>query len=208
MKHLASAFVFLALLISASASAVGAQDLTDQQVGTLSQAVLFGSPKEAEAALEKLVERADHDIVPALVLASRYRSLDGRIGVAMSKIVGEPIGGWKDAMLWQEAHDEVVPHASFRDLKIEILRRIDPNFMEFLGDERSERQNLDIRLEEITWGGVSVDGIPSLDDPKLTPASNATYLLDEDLVFGVEINGDVRATRCVSWAGTKCLTRP
>ena len=58
-----------------------------------------------------------------------------------------------------------------------------------------------IRLEEITWGGVQVDGIPSLDNPRLIKARAADYLLDDDLVFGVEINGDARAypLRIMGW---------
>ncbi len=201
MKSPASVFVFLALFASTVTSQAIAADLSDRQVSTYSETILFGVPQEAEAALDKLVERGEPDIIPTLVLASRYRSLGGDITAAMSKLAGQPIGGWKDAMLWQEAHPEVVPHDSYRDLKLEVFRRIDPNFMQFLGGERAQRNNLDIRLEEITWGGVPVDGIPSLDDPKLISVSQATYLLDDDLVFGVEINGDVRAypLRIMGW---------
>ncbi len=58
-----------------------------------------------------------------------------------------------------------------------------------------------IRLEEITWGGVAVDGIPSLDHPKLIAAAAADYLRGDDLVFGVEIDGDARAypLRIMGW---------
>ena len=59
----------------------------------------------------------------------------------------------------------------------------------------------DIRFEEVTWGGVRRDGIPSLDQPKLVQAPQAAYLRDQDLVFGVEINGDFRAypLRIMGW---------
>jgi hypothetical protein len=58
-----------------------------------------------------------------------------------------------------------------------------------------------IRLEEIEWGGVAVDGIPSLDNPKMLEASQAEYLGDDNLVFGVSINGDARAypLRIMGW---------
>jgi len=58
-----------------------------------------------------------------------------------------------------------------------------------------------IRLEEITWGGVLVDGIPSLDNPKMIAAAQADYLKGDDLVFGVKINGDTRAypLRIMGW---------
>ena len=43
--------------------------------------------------------------------------------------------------------------------------------------------------------------IPSLDGPAMIAAAEADYLLDEDLVFGVAINGDVRAypLRIMGW---------
>ncbi|MEM7281767.1 MAG: DUF3179 domain-containing protein, partial [Pseudomonadota bacterium] len=51
----------------------------------------------------------------------------------------------------------------------------------------------EIRLEEIVWGGVRKDGIPALTNPSFVSAEASPYLLDEEPVFGVEINGDVRA---------------
>ncbi len=60
---------------------------------------------------------------------------------------------------------------------------------------------MDIRLSEVVWGGVSVDGIPSLDYPEMIPSSEADYLSDNDLVFGISINGDARAypLRILGW---------
>ena len=37
------------------------------------------------------------------------------------------------------------------------------------------------------------DGIPALNDPKHLSSVDATYTTDDELVFGVEINGDIRA---------------
>ena len=58
-----------------------------------------------------------------------------------------------------------------------------------------------IRFEEITWGGALFDDIPPLDAPRMIAAQDAGYLRDSDLVFGVEINGDVRAypLRIMGW---------
>lgn len=77
------------------------------------------------------------------------------------------------------------------------MELIDPNFTAFLysGVRHS------IRLEEIAWGGVNKDGIPSLDNPALINAEDAEYLKEDDLVFGVSINGDTRAypLRIMDW---------
>ena len=104
-------------------------------------------------------------------------------------------------MLWQQGHPEVVPHASFGTFKLAMLLRVDPRFELFIAPYLAEPQAQKIRLEEITWGGVQVDGIPPLDNPARIPATEADYLLDEDLVFGVEIEGDARAypLRIMGW---------
>ncbi|MEP1140266.1 MAG: DUF3179 domain-containing (seleno)protein [Balneola sp.] len=58
-----------------------------------------------------------------------------------------------------------------------------------------------MRLDEIRWGGVRQDGIPPLRDPKMISAKEADYLGDKDVVFGIEVNGDVRAypKRILAW---------
>ena len=74
---------------------------------------------------------------------------------------------------------------------------VDPRFREYFDD----RPKTQIRLDEIRWGGVRRDGIPPLKNPKMIRASEATYLGDDNIVFGVVINGDVRAypKRILAW---------
>lgn len=197
--------IVLALLIVATAtfhgSATRAADLSDDDIARYSRDVIFGDLERSRAALDALVQRGEKDVVPTLVLALRYRRGHTDILKAASTLAGERLAGWQGAMLWQEGHPEIVPHPSYRPLKLDIFKRLDPNFLRFVGGEKSKAENLDIRFEEITWGGVSVDGIPSLDNPKLVDAGDAGYLADNDLVFGVEINGDARAypLRVMGW---------
>ena len=56
-------------------------------------------------------------------------------------------------------------------------------------------------MEEIVWGGVRVDGIPALDNPKMVTPGQADYLVPGERVFGVSINGDTRAypARFLDW---------
>ncbi|MEP1614149.1 MAG: DUF3179 domain-containing (seleno)protein [Roseobacter sp.] len=63
--------------------------------------------------------------------------------------------------------------------------------------------DLDWRL--VSWGGVSIDArpfgttdepcncIPAADNPEVIKASDATWLAEDAVVFGVEINGEYRA---------------
>jgi hypothetical protein len=178
-----------------------ASALDDQEIGALAHTVMFGKLAERPEALQQLVDRDDRDIIPSLVLAARYIPGDPSILIAVSLLADKVVRDWKEAMLWVEAHPEVKPHESYRGLKLDLLKRLDPGFERFLGADRARPENMKIRLEEIVWGGVPVDGIPSLDNPKLVSAGEASYLLDEDLVFGVAINGDVRAypLRIMGW---------
>jgi len=178
-----------------------AATLTDEEVGTLSETAMFGNPPDAQAALLKLIERGDQDVVASLVLALRFRRSSEFIALALTRLTGERIGEWSDGILWQESNPDIIPHESFRALKLKLYNRIDPNFLRFLGGDRALRENLSIRLEEIIWGGVIVDGIPSLDNPAMIAADDADYLLDGDMVFGIEINSDVRAypLRIMGW---------
>jgi len=187
--------------LAATGWSARALPLNDETVGQITETILFGSTEASDAGLRLLASRGKPDIVPALILSLRFRRNDSDIFGAISGLIGKPVKSWRDAMLWQEANPKNIPHPSFRKLKIEVLERIDPRFMQFLGGDRSKRENLKIRLEEIVWGGVKVDGIPSLDNPKLVAARDAGYVRDDDLVFGVEINGDARAypLRIMGW---------
>ena len=63
----------------------------------------------------------------------------------------------------------------------------------------------DIDWRLVSWGGVLIDDrpydmtdepcncIPAADNPEVTSADEATWLEDDDIVFGIEINGEFRA---------------
>ena len=86
----------------------------------------------------------------------------------------------------------------YDDFKAELYRNIDPRFETYFKDRWDTAQ---IRLDEIRWGWVLQDGIPPLRNPDMISASEATYLDDDDVVFGIEVNGDVRAypKRILAW---------
>ncbi len=196
-------FVWLALLGPVRAANALPPDAAKQDAETLSErafSLFSGPPGQRDAVIAALAASGRKDAVPILVLALRFSggNSSAALRAALQKLTGEDAGEeWDDWMRWQEAHPETGTIPGFARLQARIFQLIDPNFEEFL----SGGQKHDIRLEEITWGGVIKDGIPALTNPKLIAASDATYLKDSDLVFGISINGDVRAypLRILDW---------
>lgn len=161
--------------------------------------VVFSDGAEARKSLDWIEARGGTDLVAHLINAMRYSTLGRKeIGETVQKLTGEKENkDWFEWMLWQQANPQVKPHASIIDFKTLMFTGIDPAFQRFF----RPGVEFDIRPEEIVWGGVRVDGIPALDNPTLISARKATYLQDDDEVFGVEINGDVRAypLRIMGW---------
>ncbi len=181
----------------------GALAVTDEDLFTAQLRLIFSGPEEYTSALETIGTHGGTDLIPGLIIALRFtRGPREPIERLMIELAGEDPGrGWFNWMLWQEKREDVIPHPSYSEVKRLMFLRIDPNFAVFLKPEYLVRDRMKIRLEEITWGGVVKDGIPSLDHPTLIAAADASYLRDDDLVFGVSINGDTRAypLRIMGW---------
>lgn len=88
-------------------------------------------------------------------------------------------------------------HPEYAEFKATVYEGVDPRFREYF----DKNPKSVIRLDEIRWGGVRRDGIPPLKNPKMISAREATYLGDDNVVFGVAIDGDVRAypKRILAW---------
>ena len=179
---------------------LSAQGSTDET--QLLLAVLSGTGSEAAAALAAINDGDRRDMVAGLILTLRFRpERADAINRVLRHLTGARGGDWFEWMLWQEAHPAFVPHPSFATYMRDVHLQIDPNFDKFLRPEYLAREKALIRIEEIAWGGVVKDGIPSLDNPTLIAAAEADYMRPDDLVFGVEIGGDVRAypLRIMGW---------
>ncbi|MCG8478206.1 MAG: DUF3179 domain-containing protein, partial [Spirochaetales bacterium] len=113
-------------------------------------------------------------------------------------------------VLPRERNNEVADHLiawdldappGYREIKRDVFTLIEPKWAPFFDDETSI---IDWRLVE--WGGVLIDDrldaspgrrcarcIPALDDPPVTGAAGGDWYPDDELVFGVVINGEARA---------------
>ena len=185
--------------LSTDSAAQQRADTSPNEVETLVRQALVSDPERRREALKALEERGKPDVAAGLIQMLRYFRDDDRAIVNTLEAVtnARPGTDWHDWILWQEAHSEIEPFEGFDAFKADLMSFIDVNFRLFLrrGVEH------EIRLEEIVWGGVLKDGIPALNDPKHISPDEATYLTDEELVFGVEINGDARAypLRMLDW---------
>ena len=109
------------------------------------------------------------------------------------KNFGDDLDRWR-AWIWSLPYD---PHPEYATLKSIVYGQIDPRMRAFFPPGvRSS-----IRLDEIDWGGVTVNGIPPLRRPRVVTPSDAKYLKDSNVVFGIVINGEARAypKRILAW---------
>ncbi|MEM9715429.1 MAG: DUF3179 domain-containing protein [Pseudomonadota bacterium] len=185
----------LAAISLASAPAQASEDML-----TLSKTILTGTPEDRAIAAEAIIARGDTDMVPSLVLLMRIGGAHVETRRALNALTGQDMLTWREAMEYQESNPQITPHDSYYDLKLWYWGGIDRDFAVLFG-QSVDPEDLDIRFEEIAWGGALFDGIPPLDNPTMLAAEDADYLLDDDLVFGVEINGDSRAypLRIMGW---------
>ncbi len=151
---------------------------------------LYGATSLRAAAREWMLQRGKTDVVPALIRSLRYYPEDSSQTLhVLKQLTGEELGPrWFDWFIWMQ-DNPTEPLAKNEIFVEKIFKRIDSQFDVFFYADIERR----IRLDEITWGGVRKDGIPALTNPNLIAASEADYLTDKELVFGISINGDTRA---------------
>jgi len=115
--------------------------------------------------------------------------LEAQTGQAL----GADVARWRE-WAWTLPY---APHPKYGEFKGRLYALLDPRFVVFFRAETEPK----IRLDEIAWGGVSINGIPPLDHPKHVAAAEATYLEDDNVVFGFYLDGEARAypKRILAW---------
>ena len=158
-------------------------------------------PVIADPALAEIAAGWSDGYTPFFIDLARLISPDSAIRQRLIGFLEQQTGKefGQDLVAWQlwmwMLPDELHPdYGLFKGL---LYWQIDPRMGEFF----PPGTRADIRLDEVDWGGVSVNGIPPLDHPVHVPASEAGYLKDDHIVFGVVVNGDARAypKRILAW---------
>lgn len=106
---------------------------------------------------------------------------------------GDDLDRWREWM-WTLPYE---PHPDYAAFKGIVYGQIDARMQAFFPPNARTL----IRLDEIDWGGVVVNGIPPLRDPRVVAVAGANYLNDSNVVFGLVVNGDARAypRRILAW---------
>lgn len=121
----------------------------------------------------------------------------GRLMRFLSQQTGKSFGN--DLKLWRKWSWTLPedPHPDYPAFKGRLYANVDPRMATFFASSTKPR----IRLDEIDWGGVGVNGIPPLDQPKVVTVKDAGFMGDKNVVFGLVVNGAARAypKRILAW---------
>lgn len=154
-------------------------------------------------------------LIDVLYFAFGEPSIEVELYGALEQLTGQPpVRGWRGYLEWASENDIALP-PGYDDFKGRFLARlIDSRFAPFFEDVQ---ETANVNLVEAVWGGVQVDGIPSLvnarqispedallEGEELTEfcvAGNCSYPQTDEFVFGVSIDGDARAypLRIMNW---------
>lgn len=122
----------------------------------------------------------------------------GDVAACLESLSGEKLGPrYRSWVEYIGGREDLRPKEGYRAWKAALFARIDPAFGKFLHPDLP----IAIRPEEIVWGGVRKDGIPSLVNPERVSAADASFLTEAETVFGVSLGGESRAypQRILDW---------
>ncbi len=155
----------------------------DELNSTLSDIETGWRPGHVPMALEIM------SLTPAVLREPLLRLLQNKTG----QTFGDDVDDW---FIWWWRQDTATT-PDYAEFKAQLYARIDARFRGYFAPDRATS----IRLDEVRWGGVRQDGIPPLRQPAMVTMDQADYLDDENIVFGIEINGDARAypKRILAW---------
>ncbi len=162
--------------------------------------LLAPDAEDRAKAVKKLAKTKDRSLVPGIVDALFFSRREAR--PELCRLLDGLVGRSLECSFypWVEhvgADLDLEPRPGYRAFKQSLFARIDPAFTALLDPGLP----IAIRPQEIVWGGVRRDGIPSLDRPATIAAGEATYLEDGETVYGVSLGGEQRAypDRILSW---------
>ena len=159
----------------------------------------YDSP-ESDQTIRQIAENWQPGYAPPLIeiiYFSRDRALRPKLFSLLQKKTSSENVFALDKIYEKIWNQEIVTPDWYPKFKQTLYSKIDSRFSEYF----KNTENKTIRLDEIRWGGVVQNGIPPLRAPIMLKVSEADYLEDSNVVFGIEIDGDSRAypKRILAW---------
>ena len=153
-----------------------------------------GTSEEELASLARSLSELRRDWKPTytvmlLEIAMQYRVYDRLMIPFLAEMTGQKLGYNQMSLLpwiWKEIPDV---HPDYLEFKAQLYSHVDKEFVHYFQGRPDTR----IRSDEIVWGGVMLEQIPRLSHPLAMPAREAIWMGDDDIVFGLKINGESRA---------------
>ncbi len=159
--------------------------------------------KEQTSALEKISKSNDPRlawIISDLMRFITTQDLQAALAVAASRLLGKDL---RNANHWGLVTDHLIAWdipapPDYLRVKRTIFTSVVPGWEKIFVEG-----SIDWRL--VSWGGVLIDDraydktdeecncIPAADNPAVSSAAGATWLKDDDIVFGIAVNGEYRA---------------
>lgn len=159
--------------------------------------------RDQTLALSEIAESQDPRIV--WIISDLMRFANGpELSAGLSGVASELLGkDLSSGNSWGVITDhliawEIPTPPDYLRVKRAIFTSIIPGW-----DQIFVEGDIDWRL--VSWGGVLIDDrpydttddlcncIPAADNPEVSSAEDATWLKDDDIVFGIEVNGEYRA---------------
>ena len=159
--------------------------------------------RDKQTALYEITQSGDPRL--AWIITDRMRfvwqpHVDDALAGAAAELLGITL---KTRSRWGELTDHLIawdmpPYPGYLEAKRAIFTQFVPGWERIFVEG-----NIDWQL--VSWGGVNIDDrlydttdeicncIPAADNPEVSTAAEATWLKDDDIVFGIEINGEARA---------------
>ena len=187
------------LLLTPTAPASGAETLEGDALVEAFFA-LASSDRKTSRRAEKQIRETWHEAYAVMCLEMTQYAAPSerkRIFRLLEDQTGQQFDDDRDAWwrwIWSEERET---HPSYAEFKSRLYGLLDARFAGYFDVNRKHT----IRLDEVRWGGVKQDGIPPLRDPVMISAREAAYLGDDNVIFGLEVEGDVRAypKRILAW---------
>lgn len=209
VKSTRAVLLILLALVLVSSLLLGSASQKKSAAGSTEAALLHDLLPQPNAerrnhALREIIRTRDKRFIAPLIdllrfgFSQQYLDILSVLSQLTDKDWSTSPAPWEELTIWYGEHHELQPPPGYTGWKGELHAEIiDARFRDFLYDGAPAT----VRVEEVVWGGVKVDGIPALVNPKMIPAAEAHYLTEVEPVFGVSINGDNRAypLRILDW---------